>query len=243
MSSFFIPPKAIKGKIAVISGSEAHHILDVMRLKVDDTITAFDGSGKLYQGSIIAIDFKQVKLQIDNVISVKGSLKVQLALACALPKKHKMDYIVEKATELGIDVIIPVESARTIVRLDHEKKIKRKVRWQKIAKETAKQCARSTVPDIKPVSSFAQALRILSNFDLKLVFCLTSKTRPIKKILKTHKKPKRIAICIGPEGDFTPDEIANAHSAGCVLSSLGSNVLKVDTAAISALAMINYELS
>lgn len=267
MSSFFISPNSIKGKIALICGAEAHHILDVMRLKENDPIAAFDGSGKLYYGKIVAITYrqtnlltadnynkqanllkedsynKQVSLQIERIVKVRPGARVQMALVCALPKKHKMDYIVEKATELGVKMIIPAETARTIVRLSSDKKLKRLERWQRIATEAAKQCSRTTVPEIKPICSWHEALADLGGFDLKLLFCLSNKALPIKKILSMHKKAKHIAVCIGPEGDFVQEEIVAASEAGCLISSLGKNVLKVDTAAVSALAMVNYELS
>jgi len=243
MSRFFIPAKSIKGKIALISGQEAHHILDVMRLKDGDSITAFDGQGLLYQGRIIDTSHKQVKLQIESILKDKRKLKAKIALVQALPKKHKMDYIIEKATELGVDSIIPVETTRTIIKLDAQKKLRRHERWQRIAKEASKQCARLTIPEIKEICSWPDALASLSNFNLKLLFCLTKETRPIKKVLAGCKKAKNIALCIGPEGDFTQKEIKAGYQAGCVGASLGTNVLKVDTAALSALSMITYELN
>jgi len=108
--------------------------------------------------------------------------------------------------------------------------------------EAAKQCGRTKTPEIKDVADWGDALSFLSGFDLKLLFCLDKKTQMLKDILRRQNEPKRVALCIGPEGDFTADEIREAHEAGCICVSLGANVLKSDTAALSALAMVNYEL-
>ncbi len=253
MSRFFIPPESIKGNIAVISGREAHHILNVMRLTREERITAFDGSGRLYQGKILDTSNKKVKVQIERVLEDKHPSGIEVALVQALPKKNKMDYIVEKVVELGVDTIIPVRTHRTIVRLDPPRKLARSRRWRRIALEAAKQCGRTKPPEVKDVASWPDVLSFLSGFDLKLLFCLDKKRQLLKDILRTplekdfltgqvQNEPKRVALCVGPEGDFTQDEIRQARDAGCICVSLGANVLKSDTAAVSALAMVNYEL-
>jgi 16S rRNA (uracil1498-N3)-methyltransferase len=248
MSKFFVHPEHIKGDKAIITGQEAHHILDVMRLKKQDRITAFDGTGKLYEGKILDTTNKKVKVQIEHVLQDSQKTDLEITLAQGLPKKNKMDYIIEKCTELGIDLIMPTQTTRTIVKLDRVRFASRKLRWQKVAREAAKQCGRTTIPQVQGLSPWPTVLSALSDFDLKLLFSLVSlvslgkQTQRLKDVLRTHNKAKRIILLIGPEGDFTPEEVRGALNAGCIAVSLGKNILKSDTAAISALAMINYEL-
>jgi len=242
MSKFFISPESIQGDLALISGLEAHHILDVMRLKKGDQIEAFDGEGAFYQGRIIDTTNKKVKIKIQAVRKALKTSRLKVTLIQALPKKNKMDYIIEKCTELGIDSIIPLQTTRTIVKLKKERQIMRQRRWERIARAAAKQCGRSVIPQIKRLSSWSAILSALDNFDLKLLPCLSQEAQKIKDVLRIQKRTKSIAIFIGPEGGFTPQELTQAKDAGCLAVSLGANVLKSDTAAVSALAMINYEL-
>jgi len=160
----------------------------------------------------------------------------------ALPKKNKMDYIVEKCTELGVDSVIPVQTIRTIVKLNKQRGALRRKRWQRIAREAAKQCGRTTIPQVANLVSWQGLLSSLGNFDLKLIFCLKEGLEGIKDILRGQSKPRKIAILIGPEGDFSPEEIQQAEDFGCIAVSLGKNVLKSDTASVCALSILNYEL-
>ncbi len=243
MSSFFVSPEQIKGNIALIDGDEAHHILDVMRLKAGDRITAFDGSGKRYGGKILEARPKTVKLQIESVQRSSSRLNLQVTLVQALPNAKKMDYIIEKCTELDVHSIIPVEAARTVVKLDKKARLLRQGRWQRIAREAAKQCGRATIPEIKDIIPLREAFSASSdNFSLKLLAYLGENPQSLKDVLRLGNRAEKVIVFVGPEGDFTPEEIRQADSFGCTPISLGANVLKSDTAAISVLAMINYAL-
>jgi len=253
MSRFFVPPECIKGNTALIEGEEAHHILDVMRLKGGDRVQFFDGRGRLYQGKIFATGTRKLKLKIECVYKDLLLSNLEITLIQALPKKNKMDYIVEKSTELGVDIICPVQTARTIVKLDKARQLSRKNRWQRLTREAAKQCGRRRIPQVKDIAPWSEVLFSLNTFDWKLIACLSGKTLNLRDVLRAPLEPRRrvslgrgksrrIAFLIGPEGDFTPDEVRQAEDAGCIAVSLGTNVLKSDTAAIATLAMINYEL-
>ncbi|MFH1245709.1 MAG: 16S rRNA (uracil(1498)-N(3))-methyltransferase, partial [Candidatus Omnitrophota bacterium] len=243
MSKFFVPAEAVKGNIAVIKGKEAHHITRVMRLREGERISAFDGSGKSYQGIIKETRRGSVTITIESAHNSTSENTPHITLIQALPKKEKIDYIIEKCTELGIDSVIPVTTERTIVKLSEEKAFLCQQRWQKIALAASKQCGRTTTPVISKVTLWTDILDILEKFELKLIFCLDPKTQRLKDVLRKEKAQiKNIAFLIGPEGDFSPQEIEAALSRGCLPVSLGELVLKVDTAAIAALAMLNYEL-
>jgi 16S rRNA (uracil1498-N3)-methyltransferase len=153
-----------------------------------------------------------------------------------------MDYVVEKATELGVGRIIPVVSERTIPRWKDAKKEALKERWRKIAVEASKQCGRSDIPVIDDIVEFADCIAKIGTCPLRLIAALSDEAIPLKDTLRDFKGDG-IAVAIGPEGDFTPEEIEVAKSGGFKLISLGPRVLKSDTAGLSVLAAINYEYS
>jgi len=151
-----------------------------------------------------------------------------------------MDYIVEKATELGVSRIVPLVSERTVVRPDDDSSDKKVERWHKIAVEASKQCGRTDVPSVEKIARYKEVLGDIEGYDLTLVACLTKDTIPIKEALKGFKAGK-ILIFIGPEGDFTLEEIGMASAGNCKFVSLGKRVLKSDTAGLFALSVIGYE--
>lgn len=242
MSRFFVPKEAVRGKIILITGKEAHHILDVMRLKPLDKIVAFDGSGREYAGFIKDAKPGALSVEIVETRTPSGPQRSKITLIQALPKKEKMDYIVEKSTELGVHSIIPVITERTIPKWDASKKTAQAQRWSNIAKEASKQCGRVDVPAIDRVMTFPESIKSSADYDLRLMAALTGETIRLKEALSGFGVGK-IAVAIGPEGDFTPREVSVAKEAGFKLISLGSRVLKSDTAGLASLAILNYELS
>jgi 16S rRNA (uracil1498-N3)-methyltransferase len=265
MSRFFVPKEFVKADSIYITGLEAHHILDVMRLKVSDEVVVFDGTGKEYTGIVMAAGRKSLEVRIksarESSCRERGPL---ITLIQAITKKDKMDYIAEKATELGVSRIIPVMTERTIPEWSDAKKASIVERWRKLAKEAAKQCGRSDIPEVSPIMSFRDCFgpsglamtkekwgqrpisanhldrnRALSPF-LKLIAALSDEAIKLKDALKDYSGGK-ITVAIGPEGDFTPKEAEDARSAGFKIVSLGSRVLKSDTAGLAVLSMINYE--
>jgi 16S rRNA (uracil1498-N3)-methyltransferase len=242
MSRFYVSPEKVHGNKIAISGPEAHHILDVMRLKVADKVTVFDGTGREYVGFIKEAKSKSLTVEIVKTKEPQGSASPQITLAQAIPKKGKMDYIVEKATELGVDSIIPMVTARTVVELEEEKAKTRVERWKKISIEAAKQCGRMDVPEIKEVAEFFHVLSDVSDYDLALLCCLNEETAPLREFLGSFEGGK-IIIFIGPEGDFTPEEIEIAKRVHCRLLGLGERILRSDTAPVVALSILNYELT
>jgi 16S rRNA (uracil1498-N3)-methyltransferase len=242
MSRFYASPQRIRGNIITIDGEEAHHILDVMRLKKLDKVTVFDGTGREYAGFIREIKRKALTVEIIQTRSLSSRDKSTITLIQAIPKKDKMDYIVEKATELGVGSIIPVFTARSIPDWDASKKARQEARWRKIGREAAKQCARSDIPDVKYITEFNDIIRDMSDYDLALIAALSDGSIMLKECLAGFKGGK-VAVAIGPEGDFTPREIEDAKASGFKPVSLGKRVLKSDTAGLAVLAVLNYEFS
>jgi 16S rRNA (uracil1498-N3)-methyltransferase len=227
----------------VLTASEAHHALHVLRLKVGDTLTVFDGRGHEAQCAIADISRDTVHLKVLTQ-STTPALPRRIILAQAIPKKS-MDLIVQKATELGAAVIVPLISDRTVVKVDEDSK--RVDRWRDIALDACKQCGNNWLPEIQPPQPARDFLASLPTCDLKLIASLQPNAKPLKTILSGtpalgHSGTSSVLILIGPEGDFTPAELDMAKSAGCLPLSLGPLVLRADTAAIYALSILHHEL-
>jgi len=242
MSRFYVPKESVEGPRIVIRGKEAHHILDVMRLKVMDKVVTFDGTGKEYSGIIREADARSLIVEITDTRVLRSDKRAFITLIQAIPKKDKMDYIVEKGTELGVDAIMPVISERTIVDWDEKKRASAVERWKRIALEASKQCGRADIPEISAIKSFNDLISMKTTFDLALIAALSEGARPLKDTLAGFTAGKA-AVAIGPEGDFVPAEIEGARNAGFKLINLGTRVLKSDTAGLAVLAIMSYEFS
>lgn len=242
MSRFFVPKEAVQEKVILISGKEAHHILDVMRLKKLDEIVAFDGTGKEYTGFIKDVKRGGLTVEITKTSTPLDKDTVKVTLLQALPKKERMDYIVEKATELGVSLIFPVVTDRTIPRWEASKKEAQVQRWRRQASQASGQCGRTDIPHIERIMTFPECIKNTSGYDIKLIAALTEDTVPIKSAIAGFKG-KSAVIAIGPEGDFTPDEVKAAKESGFIPVSLGPRVLKSDTAGLAGLAILNYEFT
>ncbi len=216
--------------------AQLHHIRDVLRLKVNDAVTIFDGTGHEFNGGITSINKKQAVFKL-TPLQKQQSNKIALTIACAIPKGSHMDDIIDHLTQLGVKRIIPMRTDRVVVKLDDAKSEARLKRWQKIAQSAARQCQRSDVPIITPVTDIEKVIADSQNFNLKLVPHLTGKRKPIKGIL-FKSSYKNIIVLIGPEGDFTPAEVELALHNGFTPVSLGDTVLRVATAAIAVAAYI-----
>lgn len=241
MSRFYVPKENIKKDHIEITGGEVHHILDVLRLREKDKITVFDGTGNEYVGFIKKVDRKSEHILVE-IVQTKTPLPENIpdiTLVQAIPKKSKMEYIVEKAVELGVSKITPVVTARTVVRPDPTSVRRKSERWSKIAIEASKQCGRPSVPVLGEIENFENVIDQVDQYDLALLACLHNKTVPMKNALAGFKSGK-VIIFVGPEGDFTPDEIELALNNNCKLISLGGRTLKSDTAGLFILSVLGY---
>ena len=242
MSRFFIPRDSVKGNIISVTGEEAHHIADVMRLKVKDKVVTFDGTGKEYIGVIKEVGKKSIVIDVTDTREAPKTLAPRVTLIQAIPKREKIEYLIEKATELGVDSIVPVFTERTIPNWDEEKRASHVIRWRKIAREASKQCGRLDIPKVPEIAQFSNIIIDEKLSGLKLIAALADDTEPIRRALKDFKGDQ-IIVAIGPEGDFTPDEVKSAVERGFISVSLGFRVLKSDTAGLFALSVIDYEYS
>ncbi len=243
MSRFYASPENIdvKKNVILIDKGEAHHIVDVMRMKEADQVLVFDGTGNEYSGFIEKIDHraKIVTVEIVKTERPADDRSPEIHLAQAVPAKGRMDYVVEKATELGVSRIIPLITDRTVNRPDRAGSEKKVFRWEKIATQAAKQCGRTSLPVISGITGYENIPDMFEQYDIALLACLSEEAGPIKQSLQGFRTGK-ILVLIGPEGDFTPEEIDMARRDNCRFVSLGKRILRSDTAGLFLLSVLGY---
>jgi len=237
---FFISSSQVSGSTIMIAGEDVRHIVMVMRMRAGDKLLLCDGKGSEYTVKIADVRRSDIKTVILSQ-SKKELPKLRITLGQGLAKSDKMDFIVQKATELGVSSIIPMVTERTIVKIKDEEK--RLGRWQKIAREAAMQSGRIDVPQVDGLRTFSDFIRTLDmGFQPMLLLPWEEGTEPIKKILRHKPEAQDIVVLIGPEGGYSSAEAMTARDKGFHLVSLGPNILRTDTAAIAVLSMIRYEL-
>ena len=216
--------------------NDYHHIKNVMRMKKGDLIKV------VYEGVVYTCKINNVSPNVDFEILSKEEKKKSsksIVLAFSLLKEQKLDYLMQKSTEVGIDEFIPLITSRSIINYDPKKDTKKKERWKKILKEASEQSNRVDIPKINDVMSINSLINYEA--DLKILFTLNEKSKNIKKVLEKNNKCDKILIVTGPEGGFTNEEEQILISNGFVSCTLGSNVLRSETAPIVITSMINYE--
>ncbi len=242
MHRFFSSFKNINGdKITFSDKGQAHYIKDVLRLKANDEVFVFDERGFEFRAKIEKVSAKNIVLKIKERHAPAVSKRMQVTVACAIPKKPKMDDIIDKLTQLGADRIIPLKTERAVVRPEKYKEIQRQERWRKKALSASQQSQRHKIPVIEPFKDIKEVLANSAGFDLKLIPTLLGERKSLKEAL-SGRKPDNVLVFIGPEGDFTGEEVNLAIKAGFIPVSLGELVLRVDTAAIAVASFLRlYE--
>jgi len=225
-----------------IDSSESHHIVHVKRLKIGDNIIVFNGIGDEFEAEIEYIEDNRVKVKINQQKTISKENSVGIVIAFAIPKGKRSHLLVQKCTELGAHKLIPVNYARSVVKLKDDCSVKIE-KWQKIAIEASKQCGRNTITEIGEVVNFDSILNTTDSYDLPLFACNQSDSDNLKNTLQEYQKPNNILSFIGPEGGFTSNEIEMAKKAGCKFVSLGRQILRVETAAIAVSAILSYHYS
>jgi 16S rRNA (uracil1498-N3)-methyltransferase len=245
MHRFYLPPEHWTDSLA-LTGAEAHHARNVLRLETGDKVVLFDGRGHEVTAEITSSDSAKMTLRKLHEAQTPP-LRCQITLGQAIPKGKNMDLIVQKAVEIGAAEIAPILSDRTVVRLDEESAASKQAKWQTVAIEAAKQCGQNWLPRVHVPQTMAQFFQQLRRFDLQLIGSLQSDAVHLKKILAEYSaehgdRPTSVLMLVGPEGDFTPAELSLARSHGCRPITLGPIVLRVETASIYCLSVLSYEL-
>jgi 16S rRNA (uracil1498-N3)-methyltransferase len=242
MHRFYLAPENWNPDALVLTGHEAHHCRNVLRLEAGDKVVLFDGRGRELTAEIASVDASKIRLRKLHEAKTPP-LGCQITLGQAIPKGKNMDLIVQKAVEIGAAEIAPIISDRTVVRLDEESAASKQSKWQTVAIEAAKQCGQNWLPAVHVPQTMSQFFQHSRRFDLQLIGSLQSDAVHLKKILAEHAdRPKSVLMLVGPEGDFTPAELSLARSHGCRPITLGPIVLRVETASIYCLSILSYEL-
>ncbi len=241
MRLFFIEESELSAPNPAVRGVDARHIINVLRLKPGDRIGLFDGTGKQYEAVISAITSARVDVSITGSFNPGVESPLELVVAQSFLKEGKMDDLVRKLTELGISRWIPFISERSVPRPDENRILARTKRWEKIAKEAAKQCKRVKITGIGKAVSFEDVIALEKDFDLKIVFWENEKNLlDPKNPAPGHADLKKILVMFGPEGGFAVSEIEKAKESGFITAGIGPRILKAETATICACALMQF---
>ena len=244
MQRFFVEPHQIDEaahQIHII-GTDVNHISNVLRMKQGEEVWISDGGQKEYRCAIEAFSADEVLLHIIYAQEPDYELPSRIYLFQGLPKADKMELIIQKAVELGVYEIIPVETKRCVVKLDGKKAAKKVERWQQIAESAAKQSKRTVIPQIQMPLSWKQALEEAKELDVVLVPYENERgMEATREIFRSIPEGASIGVMIGPEGGFSPEEIAQLDKDMHRIS-LGRRILRTETAGMATLSMLIYEL-
>jgi 16S rRNA (uracil1498-N3)-methyltransferase len=240
---FFTARENISDTQIIIDNEDVNHISRVLRLGVGDKITVCDGQGFDYTVKIAEIENKKIICDIIEKYKSETEPNIEVTLFQGLPKASKMDYIIQKTTELGISRIVPCTLSRCVVKLENQKAEAKKVeRWQKIAESAAKQSGRGVVPEISMPMSLDKAIEEMKNMDICFAPYECEEETSIKNVLLSKSEPQKVGFIIGPEGGFDISEIEKIKSAGINTVTLGRRILRTETAGEAVLSMIMYEI-
>lgn len=244
MDRFFVEKKNIDSinNTCVIEGEDVKHISKVLRARVGEKIEVCDNDNNEYICEITNIEKNEVSLYILNKVDIKRESDLKIRVYQGLPKGPKMEMILQKLTEVGVDEIILVETNRTVVKVDDKKEDKKFERWERIIHEAAKQSKRGKMPVLRGILSFEEALEDMKNNDMNIAPYENEKTKSIKQAVR-GLDINTIGIFVGPEGGFEEYEIEKVENIGGQSVSLGPRILRTETASLVASSIVLYELS
>ena len=240
MYQFFVSPEQINDKNVIIAGADVNHIKNVLRMKPGEEIAVSNGvDNKEYRCAIESLSDDSINCTLLFVKEDGLELPAKVYLFQGLPKADKMELIIQKAVELGVYEIIPVETKRAVVKLDAKKAASKVTRWNAIAEAAAKQSKRTNIPKVESVLSYKQILEKIRDLDLFIIPYENAKgMQATKETLQSLKSGMSVGVLIGPEGGFSDNEIELAKSLNAKTVSLGKRILRTETAAITAVSML-----
>jgi 16S rRNA (uracil1498-N3)-methyltransferase len=246
MHRFYLPPERCAGESLRLDEREAHHALNVLRLKHGELVAVLDGIGNEFMCTVKDVSRNAVTLSV-SLKNFVPALPCSISLLVGIPKGKIIESIIQKSVELGARRVVPILSERVVTQLDDEDAENKRDKWQNVAIEAIKQCGAARLPKVEAPVTIAQFLARKERFDLSLVGSLQKERRHLREALRefeTRQKrlPQSAGVWIGPEGDFTLDEMTAIKNSGAQPITLGNLVLRVETAAIYCLSILNYEL-
>lgn len=241
MYRFFVPVENICGERIVITGDDVNHIKNVLRMRTEEKVVVSCGQGTDYYCIIKDIQEEEIVLYVQEEKPAITELPVRIVLFQSLPKKDKMEFVIQKAVELGVSEVVPVGSKRCVVKLDAGKAEKKLARWRAIAEAAAKQSGRGIVPGIHDIIDLAEALEYASELDVVMIpYELCEDMAVSREVMCGAVQQKSIGIFIGPEGGFERSEVELAESQGVVPVSLGKRILRTETAGMAVLSGLMF---
>lgn len=243
MPKFFVTQDNITENTVTIDSEDVSHILRVLRLGIGDELTVCDSCGFDYDVKITQTEQKKILCDIIKKTESVSEPNIKVTLFQGLPKASKMEYIIQKTTELGVSEIVPVKLSRCVVKIDKGKDEKKKIdRWQKISESAAKQSGRGIVPKISEIMTLDEVIEKSKDFDLFFVPYECEEQKTLKEILLSVKDVKTVGFLIGPEGGFDITETEKIRNQGIPTVTLGKRILRTETAGEAVLAMTMYEI-
>jgi 16S rRNA (uracil1498-N3)-methyltransferase len=243
LQRYFAEEKNPNGQL-VISGDDYHHVIRVMRMAVGDKVLCVDRSGKSYICIIAEITDKKINCNVVECVDGSSELPIRVTIASGLPKGDKLEWIIQKGTELGANQFVPFTAARSIVKWDEKKADKKVERWQKIAKEAAEQSHRNIVPTVHFPVNLSALIEASKNYDCKLIAyeedSRNGEASVLAQSLKNLEENNTLLIVFGPEGGLDPKEIVKLQEHGFQTCGLGPRILRTETAPLALLAAVSY---
>src|SRR5471032_1568027 len=246
MHRFYLPSKNCAGNSLRLDARESHHALKVLRVKYGELVAVLDGAGNEFLCTVENCSRDAVTLSV-SLKNFMPPAPCQITLLVAVPKGKIIEGIIQKSVELGAHRIVPILSERVVTQLDGESGEHKREKWEQVAIEAIKQCGAVWLPKIEAPVTIGIFLARKEKFDLSLVGSLQKERRHLREVfsefeVKQKRLPKSVGVWIGPEGDFTLDELKTIQDSGAFPISLGSLVLRVETAAVCCLSVLNHEL-
>jgi len=239
---FLVEDLEIENGFCVITGREAHHMSKVLRMGRCDALVLLDGKGGRFLAEIQSVSREGINVQIKEPLDPVQPSSFEITLCQAVIKSASMDYLIQKTSELGVTRIFPFFSSRSVVHLKGDRRRKKCARWREIAHSAAKQCNRDVPAEIGPPESFDKQLTFLRKAPgLKVILWERETSRDLKDLLQNHEPSGGFTGMVGPEGGFTPEEVSTAQHAGFIPVSMGSRILRAETAALVLVAIVQYE--
>jgi len=237
MPRVYIPPERIRDEGIPLQSREARYILTVLRLGPGDEVTVFDGEGREYRTELVEDYDAGMYLAIQEELSPQRESPLRITLGQALLKGERMKFVIQKATELGVDRIIPLVTSRSIPIVEGERESLRRERWRRIAQEAAKQSGRTIVPEVETIHELGD---FLAQSEGTRVMLWEGEPTPLREVAKKIDPQAGITLLIGPEGGFSEAEVSAAQDQGFLVAGLGQRVLRAETATLSVLSIVQH---
>ena len=244
MYHFFVEPSQIQGSEIIIRGNDVRHIKNVLRMKVGEELSVSNGmDGKEYRCGIEEWREDSILCRLHFIREDGVELPSKVYLFQALPKGDKMELVIQKAVELGVYEVIPLAAKRSVVKLDAKKEKAKLVRWQGVAEAAAKQSRRSVIPQVRGMMNLKEAVEYAAQMEIRLIpYELAQGMGKTKQLISSLQPGQSVAIFIGPEGGFEEAEIEEARAGGILPVTLGKRILRTETAGLTILSWIMYQL-